>query len=123
MKTVFTWLGLCLSLVLITAPLGAQQTESELAKKTQNPVADLISVPFQNNFNFGAGTKDQTIYILNVQPVIPIRLTEDCESHHADNRPHNQPAVAVPGNRQRLWARGHQPDVLSVAELNLKQTN
>jgi hypothetical protein len=77
MNSVFTWLVSCLSLVLITAPLGAQQTESELAKQTQNPVADLISVPFQNNFNFSAGTKDQTVYVLNVQPVIPIRLTED----------------------------------------------
>jgi hypothetical protein len=49
-----------------------------LAKKTQNPVADLISVPFQNNFNLRAGADhDQTIYILNVQPVIPLRLTED----------------------------------------------
>jgi hypothetical protein len=39
------------------------------------PVADLISVPFQNNFNFGAGAKEETIYVLNVQPVIPIKLT------------------------------------------------
>jgi hypothetical protein len=39
-------------------------------------VADLISVPLQNNFNFGAGPKDATIYVLNVQPVIPLRLTE-----------------------------------------------
>ena len=30
-----------------------------------------------NRFNFGAGTKDATIYVLNMQPVIPINLTED----------------------------------------------
>ena len=30
----------------------------ELAKKTQNPIADLISLPFQNNLNFGYGAKD-----------------------------------------------------------------
>jgi hypothetical protein len=53
------------------------QDETELAKKTQNPVADLISVPLQSNFNFGAGSKDKMIYILNVQPVIPINVTED----------------------------------------------
>ena len=53
------------------------QDESELAKKTQNPVADLISVPLQSNFNFGAGSKDKMIYILNVQPVIPIKIAED----------------------------------------------
>jgi hypothetical protein len=58
-------------------PANAADDESatELAKKTQNPVADLISVPFQNNFNFGAGAKEETIYVLNVQPVIPIKLT------------------------------------------------
>ncbi len=56
---------------------AADDSETELAKKTQNPVADLISVPFQNNFNFNTGTKDATVYVLNVQPVIPIKLTED----------------------------------------------
>ena len=56
---------------------GASEDDTELAKKTQNPVADLISVPFQNNFNFNTGSKDATVYILNVQPVIPIHLTHD----------------------------------------------
>jgi hypothetical protein len=71
---------LCLVTILMTASLWAQEKrdeETELAKKTQNPVADLISVSFQSNFNFGAGTNDATIYILNVQPVIPLKLTED----------------------------------------------
>src|SRR5262249_8545599 len=40
-------------------------------------VADLISIPFQSNFNFGAGPRDATQYVLNVQPVIPFHLTED----------------------------------------------
>ena len=40
----------------------------------QNPVADLISVPLQSNWNFGAGfNHNKTIYVLNVQPVIPIK--------------------------------------------------
>jgi hypothetical protein len=61
-----------------SAASEAEDSDTELAKKTQNPVADLISVPFQNNFNLSAGTDhDQTIYILNVQPVIPLKLTED----------------------------------------------
>ena len=52
--------------------------EEELAKQTQNPVADLISVPFQNNYNFAAGLKhNHMIYLLNIQPVIPIKLTEN----------------------------------------------
>jgi hypothetical protein len=49
----------------------------ELAKETQNPVANLISVPFQNNFNFGIGPNDATQWVLNVQPVIPISLNKD----------------------------------------------
>ena len=56
---------------------GAAEDDTELAKKTQNPVADLISVPFQSNFNFNTGSKDATVYVLNVQPVIPIHLTHD----------------------------------------------
>ena len=66
-------------LLLVGRALAADEEESatELAKKTQNPVADLISVPFQNNFNFNTGSKDATVYILNVQPVIPIKLSED----------------------------------------------
>jgi hypothetical protein len=61
----------------ICAAGQADDSNTELAKKTQNPVADLISVPFQNDFNFSAGPKDATIYVLNVQPVIPLKLTED----------------------------------------------
>jgi hypothetical protein len=49
----------------------------ELAKETQNPVVNLISVPFQNNFNFGIGPNDATQWVLNVQPVIPISLNKD----------------------------------------------
>ncbi len=65
--------------LLLAAPLWAaeEETATELAKKTQNPVADLISVPFQNNFNFGVGPNKVTQYLLNVQPVIPFKLTED----------------------------------------------
>jgi hypothetical protein len=70
--------------MLVGVPLRAEETtapsreesETELAKKTQNPVADLISVPFQNNFNFGTGPDDRTVWVLNVQPVIPLTLTE-----------------------------------------------
>ena len=35
----------------------------ELAKESQNPIANLISVPFQNNFNFAIGPNDATQWI------------------------------------------------------------
>lgn len=43
-----------------------------MAKAAQNPVANRISVPFQNNFNFGIGPADVTQWVLNVPPVIPV---------------------------------------------------
>ena len=49
----------------------------ELAKIAQNPVANMISIPFQNNFNFGVGPNKVTQYVLNFQPVVPITLNED----------------------------------------------
>ena len=52
------------------------QTESDLAKKTQNPVSDLISIPLQNNFDFNIGPNDRTKYTLNIQPVVPFKITE-----------------------------------------------
>jgi hypothetical protein len=54
--------------------MGAGSDE-ELAKATQNPIADLISLPIQNNWDFGIGPADAMRYTLNVQPVIPFSLT------------------------------------------------
>ena len=47
-----------------------------LQKATQNPVANLISVPVQNNANFDIGPNDRTQDVLNIQPVIPVRITK-----------------------------------------------
>ncbi len=51
-------------------------TES-LQKATQNPVASLISVPIQNNNNFGVNPGYRTQDVLNIQPVIPIGISKD----------------------------------------------
>lgn len=53
------------------------EDESDLAKQSQNPVADLISLPFQNNINFNLGRHNRTQNILNIQPVAPFNLTEN----------------------------------------------
>jgi hypothetical protein len=55
---------------------GADEA-AELAKKLQNPVASLISVPLQANWDFGIGVNDASRFTLNVQPVIPLSLTEE----------------------------------------------
>jgi hypothetical protein len=51
--------------------------EAELAKKLQNPVASLISVPIQNNWDFGIGPAGAMKYTANIQPVVPITLNKD----------------------------------------------
>ena len=58
-------------------PPSAPDESAALAEKLQNPIADLISVPFQSNTNFNVGPNKGTQEILNIQPVIPIHLTED----------------------------------------------
>jgi len=62
-----------------STPLAAaeQGSSAELAEKLQNPVADLVSVQFQNNFNFGVGAEQGTLYLMNFQPVIPLNITKD----------------------------------------------
>lgn len=57
-----------------TPPAGEA---GSLQKAVQNPVASLISVPIQNNSNFGIGPFDRTQDVLNIQPVVPIRATEN----------------------------------------------
>ena len=56
---------------------GSGDSTEALAKAAQNPVANLISVPFQNNFNHGIGPNDVTQWVLNFQPVIPVTLNKD----------------------------------------------
>src|SRR5579863_2772331 len=51
--------------------------EADLVKKTLNPVASLISVPIQNNWDFNIGPSDAMRYTANVQPVIPFTLNQD----------------------------------------------
>jgi len=64
----------------IVAPKRADRSakppegDEDLAKKSQNPIADLVSVPFQSNTNFHTGPYNRTQEILNIQPVIPLHI-------------------------------------------------
>jgi hypothetical protein len=60
---------------------GSQQapppSQADLAKQSQNPVGSLVSVPFQNNTNFGFGRGDDVQNVLNIEPVYPVSLGEN----------------------------------------------
>jgi hypothetical protein len=97
----FTYVNRCfLALVLVLlltvlvaaqdAPIGAPGTQvateetpaaatnaDALRKAAQNPIASLISVPVQNNNNFGIGSDGRVQDILNIQPVIPVRVSQN----------------------------------------------
>jgi hypothetical protein len=67
----------CLFAILVWADVANAQSEGALAKQAQNPIASLISLPFQSNTNFGVGPNDATQEVLNIQPVVPFKLSND----------------------------------------------
>jgi len=83
----FTSLRTCLqraaaTFLLAASFLAAQPAPSDdeaakraaLAKAALNPIASMISVPFQNNTNFATGPYDRVGDLINIQPVIPFKL-------------------------------------------------
>lgn len=72
MKRIFFLLMLSLGGIV-----SAQTDADALAKQLQNPIANLISLPIQGNFDYGAGPADGRRMILNIQPVIPVSISEN----------------------------------------------
>jgi len=66
--------SLALSIAACLTSLTTARAEPSITEKSQNPIGDLISVPFQNTTNFGVGTLDNTENVLLFQPVAPITL-------------------------------------------------
>ncbi|MWB95343.1 hypothetical protein GON26_13320 [Flavobacterium sp. GA093] len=63
--------------LLSSTKLQAQDDAAELAKKLSNPIASLISVPFQNNSDYGIGTLNGSRNTLNFQPVLPVSINDN----------------------------------------------
>jgi len=69
--------GLGLTLATLAGAAHAAMSAEDLAKLAQNPVGNLVSVPFQNNTNLNFGPQKGTQNILNIQPVIPVSVNKD----------------------------------------------
>ena len=70
----FSFLSVCvvIAFAMVAHKAWAEDNNAQdLAKAAQNPVADMISLPLQNNTNFGVGPGDDVQNILNIQPVVP----------------------------------------------------
>jgi len=59
------------SLVLVLSTVATADDQADLAKESQNPIGNIISLPFENNFDFGVGPEDALVYALNIKPVYP----------------------------------------------------
>jgi hypothetical protein len=64
---------LCVAVGLLARASAADEAE-DLAKKSQNPVANMISVPFEENLFFDVGPTGKLANVLNVKPVVPVSL-------------------------------------------------
>jgi len=78
---------------------SSQAVQAEqLAKQLSNPVADLVSIPFQFNWENGVGTNDDLRFILNIQPVVPFSLGKNWILVSRFIVPYiSQPAGLIPG--------------------------
>ena len=59
-------------------PASTSEPDTDtLRRAAQNPIANMISIPFQNNLSFGYGPYSKPQNVLNIQPVVPVKLTDD----------------------------------------------
>ena len=67
MKTINIFVPIIYILSLLTMHVSyAQDNKAELAQEAANPIANLMSFPFQNNIDFGYGEYDRARNVLNI---------------------------------------------------------
>ena len=68
---------LCRGVVPAFAQESSAQETSETAKQAQNPIANVISVPLENDFYPHTGVDKEDSYVLEMKPVVPFKLGGD----------------------------------------------
>jgi len=89
----------------LTGTASAQHSNTDLAKAAQNPLASMISLPFQNNTNFNYGPRDKTQNTLDIQPILPFELNEDWKLITRTILPVVDICITTQKSRM-LWATG-----------------
>jgi len=64
-------------LVIATSALSQESDVAELAKKVQDPTADIVSVPIQFNYYSDTGPFGRGQTVTNIQPVYPMSVSKD----------------------------------------------
>lgn len=75
-KTLLFILSVCICALCSKTFSQEKEEQKNLEKAIQNPIANMVSVPFQNNTDFGIGAFDRTKNTLNIQPVLPFTLSK-----------------------------------------------
>lgn len=100
-------LALSIALLPVLSFAEPSQADKELIKASQNPIATMISLPFQNNTNLNIGPNDQTQNVLNIQPVWPFSLNDDWNVITRTIAPvTSNPSVLTPPNEDRVNGLG-----------------
>jgi hypothetical protein len=82
MKSIRCIISCCVTLALITTAFAQEednlvQKDDSLMEEARNPLADMISLPFQYETYFGIGPDDETAHVMTIQPVYPVNLNDD----------------------------------------------